>query len=320
MAKIDHILEGIEDERHQRALRWFLDRKGQTIYASELGNYDDHKLRVVSQQGIHKPKVIDYALTIKVNTDSKYEEGEELNTYPDGGWLCRYHQFEGSRQNKRWEEAAPNVALRNCLNDQIPIVLLERVVQKPKPVEYFIHGLGLVTNYNSPYFMIEGVSNNGQLLTYKDLDTDSHYHLNDNYQPNEVDEREKQQRLIYIRQGQQKFRSRLLDAYSSRCCVTGCDVREVLEAAHISPYRGSVTHHIQNGLLLRADIHTLFDLGGCYISGDYKIIFSNTHRHSGTYKEYHEKKIALPHAASEYPSQAALYAQEEWAKTKFDYS
>jgi hypothetical protein len=35
----------------------------------------------------------------------------------------------------------------------------------------------------------------------------------------------------------------------------------VLEAAHIIPYRGIPTNHPQNGLLLRADVHTLFDIG-----------------------------------------------------------
>ncbi len=33
-----------------------------------------------------------------------------------------------------------------------------------------------------------------------------------------------------------------------------------VEAAHIRPYRGEEDNHIENGLLLRADIHTLFDL------------------------------------------------------------
>jgi hypothetical protein len=38
-------------------------------------------------------------------------------------------------------------------------------------------------------------------------------------------------------------------------------VAEVLEAAHILPYQGPLTNHPQNGLLLRTDLHTLFDLG-----------------------------------------------------------
>jgi putative restriction endonuclease len=66
---------------------------------------------------------------------------------------------------------------------------------------------------------------------------------------------------IARRRGQPKFRARLLSAYGGRCAVSGCRAVEVLEAAHIIPFTGESTHHVQNGLLLRADIHTLFDRG-----------------------------------------------------------
>jgi hypothetical protein len=42
--------------------------------------------------------------------------------------------------------------------------------------------------------------------------------------------------------------------------ISGCEVLDVLEAAHIEPYRGAQTHSVDNGLLLRSDLHTLFDL------------------------------------------------------------
>ncbi|HIE95674.1 MAG TPA: HNH endonuclease [Planctomycetes bacterium] len=48
--------------------------------------------------------------------------------------------------------------------------------------------------------------------------------------------------------------------YEHRCVVTGCTVIAVLEAAHIRPYRRPEDNDVKNGLLLRADIHTLFDL------------------------------------------------------------
>src|SRR4051812_2738126 len=68
-------------------------------------------------------------------------------------------------------------------------------------------------------------------------------------------------RSIRVRRGQRAFRNALLDAYGNRCAVTGCDVRDLLEAAHIVPYQGPDTNHAQNGLLLRSDLHTLFDCG-----------------------------------------------------------
>lgn len=66
---------------------------------------------------------------------------------------------------------------------------------------------------------------------------------------------------IVRRRGQRKFRQDLIAAYGGRCAISGCSVLDVLEAAHIYPYRGPKTNVVQNGLLLRADLHTLFDLG-----------------------------------------------------------
>lgn len=67
-------------------------------------------------------------------------------------------------------------------------------------------------------------------------------------------------RAIAYRRGQSVFRRDLMYAYSSVCAVTGTTASDVLEAAHIYPYRGAHTNRVDNGLLLRADIHTLFDL------------------------------------------------------------
>jgi hypothetical protein len=48
--------------------------------------------------------------------------------------------------------------------------------------------------------------------------------------------------------------------YEGKCAVSGCNVEAVLDAAHIVPYKGPKTNHPSNGLLLRTDLHTLFDL------------------------------------------------------------
>lgn len=81
------------------------------------------------------------------------------------------------------------------------------------------------------------------------------------FDPNSVeDARTRVTRAIVQRRGNSAFRKALLAAYEKRCAVTGCDLVEALEAAHIVPYKGDQTNHITNGLLLRADIHTLFDL------------------------------------------------------------
>lgn len=74
------------------------------------------------------------------------------------------------------------------------------------------------------------------------------------------DARKRTFRAIVERQGQKDFRSRLIRTYKI-CLITGCNFIPALEAAHIIPYKGLDTNHLANGLLLRADIHTLFDLG-----------------------------------------------------------
>lgn len=80
------------------------------------------------------------------------------------------------------------------------------------------------------------------------------------YSPQEDDRRQIVERQIRERRGQQHFRDALRERHGDRCLVTGCTVLAVLEAAHVKPYQGSNDNHPQNGMLLRADIHTLFDL------------------------------------------------------------
>lgn len=82
------------------------------------------------------------------------------------------------------------------------------------------------------------------------------------FDPDSVtDERERALRAIRVRRGQAGFRAALMAAYGGRCAITGCAVADVLEAAHIYPYSGKLTNHVSNGLLLRADLHTLYDCG-----------------------------------------------------------
>jgi len=90
----------------------------------------------------------------------------------------------------------------------------------------------------------------------RQLVNESGYFLPENVE----DQRDRVLRSIVQRQGQREFRAALLEAYGSKCAMTGCGVVDVLEAAHIHRYMGIGTNIVSNGLLLRADIHTLFDL------------------------------------------------------------
>ncbi len=120
------------------------------------------------------------------------------------------------------------------------------------------------------------------------------------------DSRDKTQRSIVLRRGQPDFRNALMEAYGARCAITGCEVRDVLEAAHIYPYRGENTNHVQNGLLLRADIHTLFDLGKISIDPDRLTVILDPALMSSDYAKLHGKKINVPGNPRQWPSKEAL--------------
>jgi putative restriction endonuclease len=66
--------------------------------------------------------------------------------------------------------------------------------------------------------------------------------------------------LIRPRLGQGAFRVAVTDAYQRRCTVTGERTLPALDTAHIRPYSEGGEHSVSNGLLLRRDIHCLFDL------------------------------------------------------------
>lgn len=74
-----------------------------------------------------------------------------------------------------------------------------------------------------------------------------------------VDARRKWTSLRVMREGAAAFRNDLKQVWDGACAVTGCTEAAALDAAHIYPYGGPQTNDARNGLLLRADIHRLFD-------------------------------------------------------------
>jgi hypothetical protein len=117
-------------------------------------------------------------------------------------------------------------------------------------------------------------------------------------------------RSIAQRRGQPKFRQRLLVAYSGRCAVTGTDTPYVLEAAHIVPYNGKDTNVVQNGLLLRADWHLLFDLGLWTLSEEFAVMISEKLA-SSEYWKFAGHKLNLSDSPDDRPSQNALKYHRE---------
>ena len=76
---------------------------------------------------------------------------------------------------------------------------------------------------------------------------------------------------IRPRLGQGAFRVEVTDAYERKCAITGEKTLPALEAGHIRPYAKNGPHEIRNGLLLRSDLHNLFDLGYLTVTLDYRV-------------------------------------------------
>jgi putative restriction endonuclease len=88
----------------------------------------------------------------------------------------------------------------------------------------------------------------------------------------------------FPRLGQGSFQVAVVDAYRRRCAITGEKVLPVLEAAHIKPYAEGGEHRVDNGLLLRSDIHTLFDWGYLTVTPRLEVVVSTrlqTEFHNG---------------------------------------
>lgn len=129
----------------------------------------------------------------------------------------------------------------------------------------------------------------------------------------EVESKRRTLASIFIRRGQPQFRASLIKAYGGKCAISGCDLLDALEAAHIVPYSGEGTNDISNGLLLRADLHTLLDLGLLAIHPESMTVALSVKIAQSAYREFTGKQITLPHDAAKRPSKYSL--QTLWAKS-----
>jgi len=126
----------------------------------------------------------------------------------------------------------------------------------------------------------------------------------------DCDTRRWQEQVVAQREAQGTFKLVLLDAYDSRCAVTGERVVPVLDAAHIQPYFGPASNHVQNGLLLRTDLHRLYDEGLVTVTPDLR--FRVSERIKEVWENGHEyyalrgRELRPTRQESQMPSRDAL--------------
>jgi putative restriction endonuclease len=108
------------------------------------------------------------------------------------------------------------------------------------------------------------------------------------------------------RLGQGTFRALITDLYERRCAVTGEKALPALEAAHIQPYSKVREHSLRNGLLLRSDVHRLFDAGYVTVTPEYRMEASGTMREDfndgENYLKLHGREVWTPEGEDVRPS------------------
>jgi putative restriction endonuclease len=118
--------------------------------------------------------------------------------------------------------------------------------------------------------------------------------------------------LMCRRLGQGGFRVLVADTYQRHCAVTGERTLPVLEAAHIRPVTAGGLHQVDNGLLLRSDIHTLFDRGYVTVTPDHHFRVSRRLRdewqNGRVYYELDRREVWVPEDEGGRPRREAL----EW--------
>lgn len=114
------------------------------------------------------------------------------------------------------------------------------------------------------------------------------------------------QRLVTPRLGQGGFKAVVQEAYVRRCAITHHKILPTLQAAHIVPVAKGGQHRVDNGLLLRSDVHTLFDRGYIGVDDEYRLRVSPRLRSEfGNGDEFYSREgqtINLPTVRNNRPS------------------
>jgi hypothetical protein len=308
------------EEQHSQALAWFSEHQNQAISWREIKANVEAGPRLVNQaKGIYKPAYTDYALSVRQTLTGPYDD-LPITRYPDGTW--RFEYFQENPDPALRDREATNRGLMKCMADRVPVGVL--IQSKPKPgVVYDVMGLAWVSDWNNGHFILEGGApelRNWRMKGFVDAraarpaipepagSAPAAFDAAD-----QGDLRMRQTAEIVVRRGQPQFRDALIAAYGGRCAVTGCDAVEALEAAHIAPYRGDHSHDVRNGLLLRADIHTLFDLGLITVDPDRGVLILSKKLEGGSYAALAGQLLARPFKAQDRPSVEALRNHRNWA-------
>lgn len=282
---------------HVSALEWF-ELNARRTFDKRPFNVGLPVKLTSSQMGIWKPKGTPYALSVVQTRKGVYADLDPLRAN-DGTWVYYYHQ-QGKTPDalRNPGQFWANAALFRCKADHVPIGV---VIPSDSSAGYEVLGLATIERYANGLFTLvgpvslsaghaAGVSDQKASVTISLLDWPP-----DGFDPHaEHDHRLKVVSEVFRRQGGPRFRRALLSAYEGRCAMSRYDATGALEAAHIIPYRGPQTNHLTNGLLLRADLHDLFDLGLIAVDTDSMRLQLAEELSATMYEPLHNERLWLP--------------------------
>ena len=320
MATHNFRIDGLS-ESHQLQLKWFEVNKGETRplpTTVETGH-----LLATHARGIFKPKDWSHALSIRIMLESRYKDGEFFQIGEEG-WVCAYHQQLTSTTLNDSRNSYSNLALQTCLDEQVPIGILKQVQSRDSGgSKYLVIGLGAIVGKIDDYFVLCDVltaqSCSAEEVIKSLLQQEAEALLLKSSQADLIarEPQDSYEQKIFVwsqivrRQGQSSFRRELLRAYEATCCMTETTDVAVLDAAHITPYSGRSTSTVQNGLLLRTDLHTLFDLGLIGIEPVTLSIHVHQSIKEPAYRALHGKSLKLPSSKLDCPG--VEYLERRWA-------
>jgi putative restriction endonuclease len=305
--------------RHREVLQWFADHAGRLASWPKPLHIDGAEVLLASKaKGIYKPAWSEYAVSVRQGVGGTYPDKEPIAAR-DGSWVYAY--FQENRDQEARDQEYTNQGMLACWHDRIPIGVMRQVAAKPNS-RYMVLGLAMVTGWDGGYFFLESIGKNGDVpergpsseLLWLSHSQEAVARGVGAFDPRGIiDARERVIAQIVLRRGQPEFRRQLLEAYNSQCAISRCSVTEALEAAHITPFRGSTTNRVENGLLLRADIHTLFDLGLLAVDPDSMTVLVSGQLAGSTYAELSGRALHVPIEMSLRPSIEALRVHREWS-------
>lgn len=319
---LDRALKRVPDS-YNDAYRWFLAHQGE-LGPRPFGNHAPKGIGVTlaAQRGIHKPSGMKYALSI-TSTNNQVYGGDQLHELDDGTWILQYCEHRRNAGEKEGSQQY-NQSLRLCLRAGVPVGVFIR-----EKTSYRCMGLAFVERFNeaSGLFWLHGPVNPTSSLSplsaqelrqYRHLletATEPDFVIDETLirqikeLPDERDERERVAACIVRRKNQDAFRRQLIEAYQGQCAMSRFDALPALQAAHISSYLGPKSQLASNGLLLRADLHLLFDESLIAVNPDTMRIAISQELVTTRYAAYADREILLPKDRLMRPSELRLAAQ-----------